>query len=112
MSWISKILSLKVKKEYEITLRYHVIFWTIYFLFNTFRWGIYFNDYVYSLQTNIIGFPIHMTLCYLNVYVFMPKLVLQKKYLAFVFALISALFIMPKWLRYVPLLFHRLCCPG
>jgi len=78
----------------QITLRHHIIFWTIYFLFNTLRWGSYFDDYSYSLKTNLIGFPIHMTLCYLNVYVFMPKLVFRKKYLAFVLALISALFIM------------------
>jgi len=94
MSWISEKLSLNVKKEYEITLRYHVIFWTLYFLFNTFRWGIYFNDYLYSLQTNIIGFPIHMTLVYLNIYVLMPIFVFRKKYFTYVILVLSAIFLM------------------
>ncbi|HEX8015878.1 MAG TPA: sensor histidine kinase, partial [Flavobacterium sp.] len=54
-------------KLYRIPLRYHVFFWLTYFLFNTFRWGSYFNNYSYSLKTNLLGFPIHMTLCYLNI---------------------------------------------
>lgn len=94
MSWISKKLSLNIKKEYEITLRYHIIFWTIYFLFNTFRWGIYFNDYLYSLKTNIIGFPIHMTLVYLNIYVLMPIFVFRKKYFSYVLITLSVIFLM------------------
>ncbi|PHS54741.1 MAG: sensor histidine kinase [Lutibacter sp.] len=78
----------------QITLRHHIIFWSIYFIFNTLRWGSYFDDYDYSLKTNLIGFPIHMTLCYLNVYVFMPKFVFKKKYILFIISLISALFLM------------------
>lgn len=79
---------------YDVTPRYHVIFWSIYFLFNTFRWGSYFNDYVYSFQTNLLGFPIHMFLCYLNIYVLMPQLVFKKKYLTYVIVLITALYLM------------------
>lgn len=63
-------------------------------MFNTLRWGSYFGDYSYSLKTNLIGFPIHMTLCYLNVYVFMPKFVFKKKYLAYISLLVTSLFVM------------------
>lgn len=65
-------------KKYQITKRHHLIFWTIYILFNTIRWGSYFDDYSYSLKTNLLGFPIHMTLAYLNVYYLMPKFVYKK----------------------------------
>lgn len=78
----------------KIPLHYHIIFWLIYFLFNTFRWGSYFNDYLYSFKTNLLGFPIHMTLCYLNILVLMPYLVYRKKYFLYILSIISVLFIM------------------
>lgn len=81
-------------KVYRIPWHYHVIFWIIYFLFNTFRWGSYFDDYVYSLKTNLLGFPIHMTLCYLNIFVLMPFLIYRKKYFLYVVSVITAIFIM------------------
>ncbi|MBF4472938.1 sensor histidine kinase [Flavobacterium sp. HJJ] len=85
---------LNTGKLYRIPLRYHIIFWLTYFIFNTFRWGSYFNDYVYSLKTNLLGFPIHMTLCYLNILILMPYLVYQKKYALYVISILSAIFIM------------------
>ncbi|MEP6805862.1 MAG: histidine kinase [Flavobacterium sp.] len=81
-------------KLYRIPLHYHILFWLTYFLFNTFRWGSYFNDYLYSLKTNLLGFPIHMTLCYLNILIFMPHLVYRKKYLLYVLAILSSIFAM------------------
>ena len=81
-------------KLYRIPLHYHILFWLTYFLFNTFRWGIYFNDYGYSFKTNLLGFPIHMTLCYLNILVFMPYLVYRKKYLLYILTILSSIFIM------------------
>ncbi len=81
-------------KNYNISLKYHVVFWGIYFLFNTFRWGSYFNDYVYSLKTNLLGFPIHMALCYFNLFVLMPYFVYKKKYLQYVVLLLAAIFLM------------------
>ncbi|MFC3333592.1 sensor histidine kinase [Flavobacterium palustre] len=81
-------------KFHKIPLHYHVIFWLSYFVFNTFRWGSYFNDYLYSLKSNLLGFPIHMTLCYLNILVLMPNLVYKKKYISYVIILLIALFSM------------------
>ncbi|MCI4642893.1 MAG: histidine kinase [Flavobacteriaceae bacterium] len=80
--------------KYTITKRHHVIFWTIYILFNTLRWGSYFDDYTYSLKTNLLGFPIHMALAYLNVYVLMPKFVYKRKYLSYAVLVFLALFLM------------------
>ncbi|MFV0564252.1 MAG: sensor histidine kinase [Flavobacteriaceae bacterium] len=81
-------------KNYGIPLKYHVVFWGGYFLFNTFRWGSYFNDYAYSLKTNLLGFPIHMALCYFNLFVLMPYFVYNKKYIQYVALLMAAIFIM------------------
>lgn len=81
-------------KKYQITKRHHVIFWTIYILFNTIRWGSYFDDYSYSLKTNLLGFPIHMTLAYLNVYYLMPKFVYKKKYWSYAGLVLLSLFLM------------------
>lgn len=94
MSKILQKFNANSSKVQEITLRHHFIFWTLYFIFNTLRWGSYFDDYIYSLKTNLIGFPIHMTLCYLNIYVFMPKFIFKRKYLTYVILLILSLFIM------------------
>ncbi|MEG1025989.1 MAG: sensor histidine kinase [Flavobacterium sp.] len=87
-------MNFSTSKLYRIPLQYHILFWLTYFLFNTFRWGIYFNDYGYSFKTNLLGFPIHMTLCYLNILVFMPYLVYRKKYLLYILAVLSSIFIM------------------
>lgn len=78
-------------KNLKITLRHHVIFWLIYFLLNTLRWGNYFDNYEYSLKTTLLGFPIHMILCYLNIFVLMPKFVFKRKYFLYVFFLILSL---------------------
>lgn len=75
----------------KITLRHHLIFWLIYFLLNILRWGNYFDNYEYSLKSNLVGFPIHMILCYLNIYVLMPKLVFKQKYLSYLLFLILSL---------------------
>ncbi|PWB27019.1 sensor histidine kinase [Flavobacterium sp. HTF] len=85
---------LNSSRLYRIQLQYHIIFWLTYFVFNTFRWGSYFNDYGYSLKTNLLGFPIHMALCYLNILILMPNLIYKKKYLAYVISILSAIFIM------------------
>lgn len=87
-------MQFKSNRLYQITFWHHIIFWSIYFLFNTFRWGTYFNDYMYSLKTNLLGFPIHIALCYLNLYVLMPKFLFNRKYFAYVILILSAIFLM------------------
>ena len=79
---------------YTITLKHHIVFWTIYFLINTFRWGRYFDDFLYSFQSGLLGFPIHIFLCYLNIYVLMPRFIFKKKYSLFILFLLSSIFMM------------------
>lgn len=89
---------------YKVSLKHHILFWLVYFTLNTLRWGSYFDDvsfegvlefpYWYSLKTNTLGFPIHMILCYLNIYVLMPKLAFKKKYVSYIVLMLSAIFIM------------------
>lgn len=79
---------------YRVSLFHHIVFWLIYFAFNTFRWGSYYNDFFYSLKSNSLGFPIHMALSYLNIYVLMPMLVYKKKYVTYILSILASIFIM------------------
>lgn len=62
----NKISSIKINTQ--------IYFWLTYFTFNVLRWGDFYQDYAYSLKSNLIGFPIHITLCYLFIFIFLPKL--------------------------------------
>lgn len=90
--------------HYKVSLRHHILFWSVYFTLNTLRWGSYFNDeafdgvlefpYIYSFKTNLLGFPIHMILCYLNIYVLMPKFAFKKRYITYMLLILSAIYLM------------------
>ncbi len=81
-------------EKYNITYKHHIIFWLIYFIFNTLRWGSYHDDFSLSLKTNLIGFPIHMALTYFNIYYLMPRFVYTKKYFAYAGLILLSLFVM------------------
>jgi len=66
---------------------YHSLFWILYFIFNVIRWGSYNNDYLGALYQNLIEFPLHIGLAYLNIYYLIPIL-LPKKYLQYIFYII------------------------
>ncbi|MGL1888175.1 MAG: sensor histidine kinase [Reichenbachiella sp.] len=53
----------------------HASFWLTYFIFNWLRWGSYFDDYVYSFQSNIVEFTLHIILVYFALYWLMPRLI-------------------------------------
>ncbi|NMH87133.1 sensor histidine kinase [Flavivirga algicola] len=91
---IKDIININDSNNFNITLKHHVIFWLVYFLFTTFRWGSYFNDYEYAFKTTLLGFSIHMTLCYFNIYYLMPKFIYTRKYIIYSMALIASLFFM------------------
>ena len=80
--------------QFKITPLHHVIFWLIYFSFNFLRWGSYFNDYLYSLKANLLGFPIHISLTYFTIYFLIPRFIFKRKIITFIFALFSSIFIM------------------
>ena len=68
---------------YKIPIKYHLIFWISYFLLNIIRWGSYFNDYWYSIKSNLVEFPLHILIVYFNVYYLFPYFILKKKYYKF-----------------------------
>src|SRR5690606_27258290 len=80
--------------EHKITPLHHVVFWVIYFTFNFLRWGSYFNDYLYSLKSNLLGFPIHITLTYFTIYYLVPKFIFKRKFVAFIIALFVSIYVM------------------
>lgn len=72
---------------------YHSTFWVLYFLLNSLRWGSYFDDYVYSLKSNLIEFPIHIVLVYYNLYFLLPRFfpTQRSRYLLMLFLAILAM---------------------
>ncbi|WP_043706913.1 sensor histidine kinase [Tenacibaculum ovolyticum] len=87
---INNLFSIK-KNNRTISRKYHIIFWLIYFIFNVIRWGSYFDDYWYSIKSNLVEFPLHIILVYTNVYYFIPKFLITKKYKTYVTLLFLAL---------------------
>ncbi len=74
-------------------LVYHSLFWIAYFIFNTLRWGFYFDDYLYSLKSNIVEFPIHVLLVYFNIYYLLKK-VLPKSLARYIIYLLLSILMM------------------
>jgi len=70
------------------------MFWIVFFAITVIRWGGNLENYVYALKTTLIGFPIHMILVYLNIYILMPIFVYKKKYLQFIIIISSAILLM------------------
>lgn len=79
---------------YQISTLHHIIFWSVYFIFNALRWGSYYGDYLYSLKANLLGFPIHMALCYFTIYLLIPKFIYTRKFFWFIAILIFSIFLM------------------
>lgn len=72
----------------------HLVFWLVYFLFNTLRWGSYYNDFFLSLKGNLIGFPIHILLCYFTIYLLIPKLIFRGRFIRFSLILLFSILVM------------------
>ena len=78
----------------KIPLKYHLFFWLGYFTFNVIRWGSYFNDYWYSLKSNLVEFPLHIFIVYFNIYFLIPKFILKRKFKRYILFLLGSLFIL------------------
>ena len=78
LNWITNTSS-------SIPKRYHIAFWLSYFTFNFIRWGSYFDDYWYSLKSNLVEFPLHIIIVYFHIYFLLPKFVLKGRYKRYVF---------------------------
>ena len=73
----------KLFSEFRIPIRYHLLFWLLYFVFNFFRFATINNDYWYSLKSNLIEFPLNIVITYFTIYYLIPRYILKKKYLQF-----------------------------
>ncbi len=80
----------RITNAYKIKPLYHVIFWLGYFLINWLRWGSLYDNYLYSLKSNLIEFPIHIIGTYFNIYYLIPRLI-PKKIPSYVFILLITL---------------------
>ena len=85
--------------KHRISYWHHTLFWVIYFLFNTARWGFYYDDFLFSLKGNILEFPIHILVCYFTIYYLIPRLIPRKKYLSFI-TILSTLIIAMMYLKF------------
>ena len=78
--------------DFKIPVRFHILFWSIYFIFNVIRFGSLNNDYWYSLRSNLVEFPLSIIYTYSFVYYLIPRYIVKKKYtkffLLFIFSLI------------------------
>lgn len=83
----------KFSLKFRIPLRYHVLFWVIYFIFNFFRFGSINNDYWYSLKSNMVEFPLNIIITYFTIYYLIPTYIVRKKYFQFFILLILSLII-------------------
>ncbi len=71
------------KIEPRIPVKYHIIFWVIYFLINFIRYGSMNDDYWYSLKSNLIEFPLNISITYFTIYFLIPRFIPSKKYFRF-----------------------------
>ncbi|HEA29113.1 MAG TPA: hypothetical protein ENH91_03835, partial [Leeuwenhoekiella sp.] len=79
-------------KNDGISAKHHLVFWLVYFTFNTLRWGSYYGDLYFSLKGNIVEFPIHIALCYFTIYFLIPKLIYKRKIILFSSLIILLIF--------------------
>ena len=81
----------KLFSEFRIPLRFHFLFWIVYFILNVLRFGSINNDYWYSLKSNLVEFPLNILITYFTIYFLIPKYILKKKYLLFVLTFVGSL---------------------
>jgi two-component system LytT family sensor kinase len=79
------------KIKFDIKLQHHIWFWGVFFIINFLRWGSYFNDYSYSLKSNILEFSLHIPLVYFNILILIPRYIMNSKYYKYTLALLLSL---------------------
>ncbi len=76
---------------FDTKLQHHIWFWVIFFLINFLRWGAYFDDYLYSLKSNLLEFSLHIPLVYFNTFILIPRYIMTSKYFKYMFVLLASL---------------------
>ncbi|MFI2742127.1 sensor histidine kinase [Zhouia sp. PK063] len=88
---LNNIFDSKQDAAIHITAKYHILFWLVYFTFNTLRWGSYYNDFFLSIKGNLVEFPIHICVCYFIIYYLIPKFIYPRKFTKFCLAIFGCL---------------------
>lgn len=61
----------------------HVLYWLIWITFWAFLWGTFDNNYYKTIYIQLLELPFKIALVYPVIYLLIPKLLLQQKYLKF-----------------------------
>ena len=56
----------------------HLFFWVLYFTLNVLRWGLFYENFTYSVESNLVEFPIHLVLVYFNLFYLLPRFFPEK----------------------------------
>ena len=88
---MKRIMFKKLFSEFRIPIRFHFLFWIVYFIFNFLRFGSINRDYWYSLKSNLVEFPLNIIITYFTIYFLIPRYVVKKKYLLFVLYFVLSL---------------------
>lgn len=88
---LHKLFNSNQGATFHITAKHHVFFWLIYFIFNTLRWGSYYNDILLSLKGNLVEFPIHIVICYFIIYFLIPRYIYPRKFFIFCLSIFGCL---------------------
>lgn len=75
----SPVMARKTSSLIKNPIFQQVVFWMLYFSFNVVRWGFYFDDFGYSLQSNLVEFSVHLILVYFNIYYLIPKYLPERR---------------------------------
>ncbi|EJL70837.1 sensor histidine kinase [Chryseobacterium populi] len=75
----------------DFRLKYHVLFWILYFLLNFLRWGAYYDDYIYSFKSNLVEFSLHIAFIYFNIFILIPRFILKSRYISYIFIILFCL---------------------
>lgn len=77
--------------KFKIPIKYHIVFWISYFLFNFIRWGSFFDDFLYSFKSNLVEFPLNIIITYFVIYYLIPHFLVKKRYWQFILLLLISL---------------------
>ena len=86
----TSILSKSSISRYQIGL--HILFWTAYFIYESFIWGMVDGEYRQRLAFSLLELPIKIAAAYVTLYYLINKLLLPRKYTLFIIMLILSMF--------------------
>lgn len=94
LAQLPQFFTLNAASGYRVLPIHHLVFWSVYLLFNFLRWGSYHGDYMLSLKGNAVGFPIHIALSYFVILYLVPKFLKTRRFIGFICSLFAAILVM------------------